>query len=514
MLKKCYVCDFFADTKSTKIYSLVFLPLLILAAARFWGFMPSFLLGDDLSSYWLYKDSTLSDALTTPIAEKWRPFPTLLFWLELHVFNFGVRAELYWVVGVLIHSINAVLAFAIFRHLTGGRLMFSGLLAAMVAISHFALYQVTQATGLVEGPSLTFFLIIFLTLLTPSNLHSRAHLAVLMGAAFLLMHTHERYIGVMLWASMVISFSPRFREIEIKRRIYVAAGLISIPIYYLGIKYLVLDSSFLVGAGGKHIAIDFVSIFQFSKEALLSLAGINYGPPFLAGINLLASPEAKYLIPALLIAFTCILILLFGLKKQGVTDAVANNPWALFWCDKAVLIEILVLGMLILGPALLTIRLEQRWLLAPYILLLAMVAWSMGRIMSNPYKRRFAIVLFGCFSISTLVLQLAITPHLKSRVFFAKTHMYAEVIARDLPGFIEPSDRIGFLGNKQICVWVLGRGKFVRSYFLEPVPEIVCAEDVAAFDLEGSSAVTKVVGFNRERTRLHDLTESIRAQKR
>lgn len=502
-----------ALVKPNRIYYAVFLTMLAVIAARFWGFIPGLLIGDDLSSYWIYKDATLHTVLADGMLSKYRPFPTFLFWTELNIFNFGPHTEKYWAVGVLMHSVNATLAFAIFRRLSNGRLILSGALAFLVAISHFALYQVTQISGLVEGPSLTFLLIIFLTLLTPANLNSTAQLVILIGSAFLLIHTHERYIGVMPWVCMVILFSPRFQEIEFRRRIYIAIGLITIPIYYICYKLLSLNSSFLVGAGGKPIKLEYMNIFQFTQEALLSLVGINNGPPFLVGINLLDTRNG-YLPLALLIASACMLIIALGINRQGNGTAQADNRWGQFWHDKIILIEIWALGMLILGPALLTIRFEQRWLMAPYILLLAAVAWSMGHLMLDSRKKRLAAILFILFAASTLLLQLAISPYLKRNVFFVNAQSPAEVIKRDLVGFITPSaNRIGFFGNKKTCVWIFERGIFVKLYFPELKPEIVCRGNIAEFDFEGESAVTKIVGFNRTGTQLHDLTEWGKTQK-
>ena len=504
----------FASIHTTVLTGVVFLFVTGLVLARFYNLMPSFFLGDDLASYWLYKDAQLLDALTTPISEKWRPFPTLVYWLELHLFNFSSSVKPYLAVSILNHSISAVLAFMIFRQLTGGRLFISGLLAGLAAISHFALYQITYATGLVEGPSLTFLLIVFFLLLNPSNLNSKAKIGVLLGASFLLMHTHERYIGVMPWACLLILFSPRFQAIEFKRRAYVSSGLFAIPVCYLAIKAFILKSSFLIGAAGKPIALDYRTIIQLTEEALLSLVGINCGPPYLAGINLLNTSSATYWIPALLIASAGLTILWLGIRNPKDAPAVPGTRWRSFCLDKAILIETLVLGMLILGPPLLTIRLEQRWLVAPYILLLSLVAWSMGRLMPNPRKKALALILFGCFAAATLMMQLLITPHLKANLSFVRIQTYAGIISRDLPKFINSSSkRIGVLGNRAICVAVLGRGKFVQLYFPEPKPEILCGEDIAMFNFEGASAVTRVLGFDRSRTQLLDMTESVKAQK-
>lgn len=503
-------------TQPPRIYYMVFFAMLVVVAARFWEFMPKLLLGDDMWTYWFYEKATLHGVLTEAPYEKYRPFPAFLLWMAHHIFNFGARTEAYWAVGVLIHAINATLAFVIFRHLSNGRLILSGVLAGLVAVSHFALYQVTQIAGLVEGPSLTFFLIIFLTLLTPSNLNSTTHLVILVGASFLLMHTHERYIGVMPWVCMVILLSPRFREIEFRRRVYIAAGLITIPIYYIGYKLFALDSSFLVGTGGKHISLDYASIFEFTKEALLSLLGINYGSPHLVGINLVHAHEIKYSIPALTAAFAIILILLSGIivNKKHKNDAVqGKSKLERLWSDKAILIEVLVLGGLVLGPALLTIRFEQRWLVAPYILLLGLIAWSVAYVSPDSRRARAMPWMLGMFVFSTLVLQIAISAYLKN-IFFVSAQMPAEVIKRDLGGFIIPeSNRLGFFGNKKVCVWILGRGNFVTLYFPEPRPKIECGENVAAFEFEGASAVTKVIGFNRASTQLRDLTEWVKAKK-
>jgi dolichyl-phosphate-mannose--protein O-mannosyl transferase len=62
------------------------------------------------------------------------------------------------VLNLLLQGLNALLVFAISLRLSRGEWLVALAAALIAATSRFALYQVTQVTGLLEGLALIFFL--------------------------------------------------------------------------------------------------------------------------------------------------------------------------------------------------------------------------------------------------------------------------------------------------------------------------------------------------------------------
>ena len=142
--------------------SLLFIFLLATAAGawRFSPWMPKVFFGDDLANLLAYKAgnfaSSLSQALGSAYWYKYRPVFATIMWILYG--SFGSIIWPYLLVNLLIQGLNATLVFAITRRLSRGNWLVSLAIALAVVTSRFALYQVTQVTGLVEGVALLCFL--------------------------------------------------------------------------------------------------------------------------------------------------------------------------------------------------------------------------------------------------------------------------------------------------------------------------------------------------------------------
>lgn len=123
---------------------------------------------------------------------------------------------------------------------------------------------------------------------------------------------------------------------------------------------------------------------------------------------------------------------------------------------------LLVLAVLLLIPPVLTIRLEQRWLLSPFSLVLFIITWSASQVKS---KINFRIgILIVILSVSSVLLDSVIIKNSHQFFLFSSAH-FAEMVKRDVvdkyPG---QSWDIDLASQPSDCSWILQGGGFFRVY--------------------------------------------------
>lgn len=239
---------------------LIFLLATAAAAWRFWPWMPKVFFGDDLANLLAYKGgdfaSSLTQSLGAAYADKYRPVFASVMWLLFGSFNSAILP--YMVVNVLLQGLSATLVFAIALRLSRGNRLVSLAIALAVTTSRFALYQVTQVTGLVEGIALTCFLGMVYCVVRASESRDSAWrwswLAVV--SAFLAIQTHERYIVVALWLFLALILLPSVRTLPRARWLVLLGASVGILVFNVAYKMGVLHLPFFVGTGGTDIHIN------------------------------------------------------------------------------------------------------------------------------------------------------------------------------------------------------------------------------------------------------------------
>ncbi len=118
--------------------------------------------------------------------------------------------------------------------------------------------------------------------------------------------------------------------------------------------------------------------------------------------------------------------------------------------------------VLLLMPPLMTIHLEQRWLVEPFILMLILFVWSLNKISRN--MRVFALILALVMSLSSIGLDSIIAPYFY-RMFYIESSHFNALVKRDIVDK-NPGQKIAlaFITNKYNCSWSLQAGKFFSIY--------------------------------------------------
>ena len=431
---------------------------------RFGSWMPDVFFGDDLSNLLHYKDGFfprgLSEAVSVAFVEKYRP---VFVWLMSTMFSaFDESISSYLAVNVLLHGLNATLVFAIAHRLSHGNWIVSLAVALTAATSRFAFYQVTQVTGFLEGIALTLFLLMTYCMVRASDESKEAAwrwswLAVF--TAFLVINTHERYIVVVAWLCLALIVIPSTRALPRGRLFTLLGACVAVGLSNALFKVVILKMPFFVGTGGTHMDLDIPRTLVFVMQAVLSIFGFNEGPEYLVGARAISLDWFPVWLLAAVISFAWLIAIVAGMRAALIEKVPTSAPW---WQPFYWPLLLVTLGGLMLMPPALTIRMEQRWVLAPFIVTLLLFAWAAG------VQRHRAIVpvwiLAVAIGLGTVVSDTFIAAHFE-QIFFVASGRFATVAKRDIvdkyPGQSTP---VALIASGDHCFWTLIDGEFFRLY--------------------------------------------------
>jgi hypothetical protein len=442
---------------------LVFAVLLVAAWWRFAPWMPAVFFGDDLDNLLAFRAgalaSTWHQALAGVYLEKYRPVFAAVLHLEFT--SFGDRIAAYLAVNLFIQAVAGTLLFLAAR-LLGGSAWVAASLALAFVVSRLALYQVSQVTGVLEGLGTVWFLAMLVSLVRaaadPRAAWRWGLLAV--AAAFLAVHTHERYIVVLPWLALAVLVLPGLRPLPAARKAGLVALCAAAAAFNVIYKLAVAGGSFLVGTGGTQIDFDLMRMVRHAGEAVLSVFGFNDGPAYLVGAEWTELPWfSGWILPGTL-SLGLLALLALGSRTRASTAAAASFAWR---TDPAWAWLLGALALVLLVPPLTTIRLEQRWLVQPFALLLVLTAWAAGRagVRVGPAPAGILVAAVAAASIS---LDLLLSLHF-GQIFFVNSGRVAALAQRDIAmrdsGTAAP---LALLLPQEHCEWTLRAGRFFEVY--------------------------------------------------
>ncbi|MGT2505955.1 hypothetical protein [Cupriavidus basilensis] len=446
---------------------------------RFLAWLPSAFYGDDLYNILATRPggdfaSSWSQALTGIFYEKYRPvFVTI--WYSLARFS-NENLDAFLLFNGIVHTLNAALFYFIALGLSNRNRTASIVLALVFASSRFALYQVTQGTGAVEAVAFTFFLAMLLAILRmleqPGN---KLWPWMALCASILAVYTHERYLAVSPWLAVVLFCIARKQPGAQAGRYLPAIVSALTPALNFLVKTTLLGSSFFVGTGSTHLNLNLPRIVDHFAQALLSVLGINHGPDYLVGHDIIGgflsgkASDGAALLAAVVATGLWVLIIV-----RSVSIARRDEP-------KRIYIPAFLFGLfvLILLPPALTIRIEQRWLYAPFCLFLLTFAWACGIARHRTILPTIATTL-AClllFSVDTYL------PRYFPNIYMMNSSTAATLAKRDI---VEAKAApvgapLVLLASKDHCKWTFIEGRFFELYEGKP-RQVYCEQERNAFD--------------------------------
>jgi hypothetical protein len=453
------------------ILALLILPFIIYFF--FYKWRTGAIYGDDLFVFKSYSETHgLAGKLNQPLLyNKYRPMHGFSIYLLIETFKKNVEG--YYFFNVLIQVINTIL-FALTVNLFFRRLFLSLIFSLIVGLSSFALFNMTQLFngGALEGLAMSFFLaalyFVLKTLYTSVTLREKiTSLVWAIIFANLSMYTHERYVVMLAFILFVICFSPVLGDIKVKYRIgFAFLTLFSIVLNIL-IKKYIYGMSFLVGTASTEMKFSFSTALTFLGDALLSLVRINSGPEYLIGVKFSGLPLMNRVLIGIVVVVLLVLIIRYAIKIAKEYNSRKEQGIVNFY---NYLFLAILLGVILL-PAISTIRLEQRWLQAPFSVLCVMFAIALN----DFFKNSGPGLKYGSVLFITASLVLSEYTYLQKGTNNLYLH-YSEKIAESFKnavsnGVIRPGvDRL-YIWEKQIdentnngINWSIGKGYIFDFY--------------------------------------------------
>ena len=293
---------------------------------------------------------------------KFRPVYWIVAWIYQGILKNNI--SLIVPINIIIAAIIAIGVYFFAKSMAKSRgLAFT--LASMFLISRFSYYNIGQFLGVMEAMALVFALLMLYFLYLYINNGKNIHFYYACGFYFLNCFTHERF---MVLLPMLI-----FAAIVGKRR-KILNALISIALFAMItlIRLFALKSFVPEGTGGSKVSETFLADFFLSMRIeILYLLGINTGPEHLNGINFHNVNTALKLviIIGILAAFAFIIKFIYSI-------AVYRKKIELSWIKNILLFTGFIIGSMVSSAV--TIRVEMRWVYAPYLFMLLLFSYIYG----------------------------------------------------------------------------------------------------------------------------------------
>jgi len=383
-------------TKHKPIYWTL-VPVLVFAIlfVYFLPFETKTIYGDDLGFYREhFKLHTFTDWLNcTATDQKFRPVTGIIDGMLIHLTDKHLHG--YYVFSILVQTIITVVFAAIINLLVSAPL-FAFFISILIGTSRFALFNITQLYwgGPMEGVAMIFFLWAVYLLMKAfistdnSNKNNYKMLLYVTAIANMAMYTHERYLVLFPFLVLVAFFYPFRSSLATSQKIFVVvSGVLSLAVNYV-LKTYVYGYPFLMGTSGQQLKFSPATALGSLNDGLLSMLQINTGGEMMIGNSFAISEMAFQVIAIVLVASMALVSVMYclGLWKKQDSNAAS-------YASKPIIIFLLVLLFFTMAPAVATIRLEQRWLQAPFSLFIIMLVTALVRV-----KTRSAIVKNGLFA--------------------------------------------------------------------------------------------------------------------
>jgi hypothetical protein len=310
---------------------------------------------DDLLLFPYFQDEKLSAMYKifggAEVSHRWRPFTNLFTYLATELI--GTNHVLWFTLNVTLIALSGFLLGVLIWRKTN-YFSLSLLVVCAFVTSRFQTGLVTQATFIVENISNLLF-VILLGILVSKLPFSYSDIFKISAVFTALILTHERYVTIGL--PIVIALLLKTKNSR-KKLIGVLINTMIVLIFFLVKKYVLLIPLFVGTGSAWNVGFSIQGFLTHTKELILGIFGINYGPPYLNGYVIQIQGLFETIISVTI--FIACLARIWNGAFYSLT--LGNSKERLM---KSLFPVSLFLALAI--PVVSTIRIEQRWFITPYI---------------------------------------------------------------------------------------------------------------------------------------------------
>ncbi|KRE75401.1 hypothetical protein ASL11_00750 [Paenibacillus sp. Soil750] len=372
------------------IVRIMFFILFVINVSWFSNYKFHSLMGDDLraldafnnygSSFWRYVflDFTF---------DRYRPVFSFVSYIIFKLF--GANLPLYYYFSIALNFVIACLFFKIIR-LTTNNIFFAFLFSLILITTRFSYYNILQIMGIMEAMGLLLFLVIVYYSILYYKENRNIYFYWLVFYDLLLVFTHERYLILTPVIIVLVIFKNGIKT-DWNRKIKYSIVSVLPFVGNLLIKSF-MDSKILSGTGGTTVEFHLKLIVGFIKTGFVNMIGFNDGPNYLSGQPFQESTNITIwtsILISTIILLTMILYVVHILKQKETS----NKTRELLIC----LLVVLTVGALVFISSI-TIRLEFRWLYAPYAAFLIFIAYSINKSIASSYLKYTVLILLVVFT--------------------------------------------------------------------------------------------------------------------
>ena len=294
---------------------------------------------------------------------KFRP----VYWAVTWIYQGIIRNNLDFIVPINI-VIGAGISIAIYffaKGLARSKTM-AFLFAAMFLVSRFSYYDISQYLGLMEAMAIMFAFALCVCLYKYINEQANRYFYYACIFYFLDCFTHERFVVLfpMLIFAVIVKKGYRIVNASVAIITFIVANYI---------RFMALKSFIPEGTGNSKVSETFKlsSFFASLKTEILYLCGINTGPTHLNGIDFKdVNIAVKILIIIGIFAF------IMFICKSVYSILMRSKKIEFDWIKNILLFLGFIIGSIVSSAV--TIRVEMRWLYAPFLFLLMLTAYIYG----------------------------------------------------------------------------------------------------------------------------------------
>ena len=294
---------------------------------------------------------------------KFRP----VYWAVTWIYQGIIKNNLEFIVPINI-LIGAGIAIAIYffvKRLANSKIT-AFLLASMFLVSRFSYYDIGQYLGLMEAMAIIFAFALCICLYIYINGQTNRYFYYACVFYFLDCFTHERFVVLfpMLLFAIIVKKGNRIINAIIATAIFIFTNYI---------RFVALNSFIPEGTGNSKVSETFKlsRFFASIKTEILYLLGINTGPTHLNGIDFRNIHIAVKILIIIGIAAFIIFIC-----KSVYSILMRSKKIEFDWIKNILLFLGFIIGSVVSSAV--TIRVEMRWLYAPFLFLLLLVAYIYG----------------------------------------------------------------------------------------------------------------------------------------
>lgn len=454
---------------------------------------------DDLYLWSTYGEQSFLEYVFPFGSTRFRPVYWIAAWLEFAL----IGGHITWIVpiNIIFAGFTAGLIYLFAKKLSSSTPV-AFIIGLMFVISRFSYYDIAQVLGLMEAMALVFVLAIFYFLYEYQN--RAASYAYYVALAFYLAvcYTHERFM-VLIPLFFFVLLVQKDRDIKkMLSALFVFA--------FLQITRAVMIGTVLpAGTAGTNVA-DTITLKGFLWSLVQEIAylfGIHLGPVHLNGI--MYSDYSLHLWVLVFLAGATLAVYMLYFIYHLIDKKVSG--FSIGEDTSNILLFIGFIGATMVSCAV-TIRVEMRWVYAPYMLCLLFLAYVYGEVK----KRNFIMPFMGIllWAVCMLLTELSLRSHYDEIYLFPNQRMYNSLA--DQTYFKYGADIYGkeiyIIGNR------LKMSDFTKETFFkvygesESLPKVHHIDSV--YDIGQVSANMIILKEDMQYEEFVDITQAVREMKR